>query len=49
VDRSASEDGKLDFLDVTLIMDQMEDEDFVAVNLYSVFEGLEVDIKGWFK
>jgi hypothetical protein len=32
-------------LDVTLLLDQLPDEEFLEIALYSVFEGLECDIK----
>lgn len=39
-------DGKLDFLDVTLIMDQLPDEDYIEVCLYRMYARLEADIPG---
>lgn len=34
-----------DSLDVTLLLDQLPDEEFLEIALYSVFEGLEVNLK----
>jgi hypothetical protein len=36
---------RLDFLDITLELDLLPEEDYVEVSLYSVFEGLEADLK----